>query len=47
MWPLLAKDLGQYGLVTAFAFVGIVMWMSVVISKRLTFGRIHGSAIAS
>ena len=46
MWILLAKDLGQYGLVTAFAFVGIVSWISAVISRHLTFGRIHGSAIA-
>lgn len=33
-------------LVTAFAIVGIVMWLSNAISKYLTFGRIHGSAIA-
>ena len=33
-------------LVTAFAFVGIVMWISVHLSRYLTFGRVHGSAIA-
>lgn len=33
------------GLLTAFAFVGVVMWLSHAISKYLTFGRIHGSAI--
>ncbi|HVJ42164.1 MAG TPA: malonate transporter subunit MadM [Dongiaceae bacterium] len=33
-------------LVTAFAVVGIIMWVSAAISKHLTFGRIHGSAIA-
>lgn len=33
-------------LVTAFAFVGIIMWASAYISRHLTFGRVHGSAIA-
>ena len=46
MWPLIEKGLENNSLVTAFAFVGVVMWISVVLSKRLTFGRIHGSAIA-
>ena len=46
MWDLIQKDLISQGLVTAFAVVGVVMWISVVLSKRLTFGRIHGSAIA-
>ena len=34
------------GLVTAFAFVGLLVWISYVISGRVTKGRIHGSAIA-
>lgn len=34
------------GLVGAFAMVGGVMWISYILSRRLTFGRIHGSAIA-
>jgi malonate transporter MadM subunit len=34
------------GLIIAFAVVGLVMALSYVLSKRLTFGRIHGSAIA-
>lgn len=46
MWALMEKGLANNGLVTAFAFIGVVMWISVVISRRLTFGRIHGSAIA-
>ncbi|MGY2683410.1 malonate transporter MadM subunit [Pseudomonas tolaasii] len=46
MWALIDKGLENNSLVTAFAFVGVVMWISVVLSKRLTFGRIHGSAIA-
>src|SRR5262249_35637382 len=36
----------EHGLITAFAFVGIVMWISYGLSKWLTFGRVHGSAIA-
>ncbi|EPN45658.1 malonate transporter subunit MadM [Pseudomonas syringae pv. actinidiae ICMP 19096] len=46
MWDLIEKGLEHNGLITAFAFVGIIMWVSVVLSKRLTFGRVHGSAIA-
>ena len=34
------------GMVAAFAMVGAIMWVSYLISKHLTFGRIHGSAIA-
>jgi malonate transporter MadM subunit len=33
-------------LLTAFAFVGLIMWLSAGLSKYLTFGRVHGSAIA-
>ena len=33
-------------LVTAFAVVGIIMWLSYYASKYLTFGRVHASAIA-
>jgi len=46
MWELFEKGLATNSLVTAFAFVGIIMWVSVILSKHLTFGRIHGSAIA-
>lgn len=42
----LAKLLNTNGLLVAFAVVGLMMWVSYFISKRLTFGRIHGSAIA-
>ena len=42
----LADVLEANGLVTAFAFVGIVIWVSYLVSDRLTGGRIHGSAIA-
>src|SRR5205823_3483384 len=34
------------GLLVAFAAVGVIMWFSHAISKHLTAGRIHGSAIA-
>lgn len=34
------------GLVTAFAFVGLVMWLSYKVSDLVTGGRIHGSALA-
>lgn len=34
------------GLVIAFAVIGLVMALSHLISRRLTLGRIHGSAIA-
>ncbi len=38
--------LAANGLVTAFAFVGLLTWLSYLASNRLTRGRIHGSAIA-
>ncbi len=34
------------GLVIAFAAIGLLMAVSYTVSRRLTFGRIHGSAIA-
>jgi len=40
--PLLVK----YSLVTAFAVVGLTVWLSYLISDKLTQGRLHGSAIA-
>jgi malonate transporter MadM subunit len=42
----LADVLVKNGLITAFAFVGIVVWLSYLVSNKLTAGRIHGSAIA-
>ena len=46
MIETLQKAAAQNGLVTAFAVVGIVMLLSMQISRRLTLGRVHGSAIA-
>jgi len=42
----LSDVLVDNGLITAFAFVGIVVWLSYLVSNKLTAGRIHGSAIA-
>ena len=36
----------KYSLVTAFAVIGSMIWVSYLLSDRLTKGRLHGSAIA-
>src|SRR5256885_1264027 len=36
----------SHALIVAFAFVGVVMWISNLISNKATRGRVHGSAIA-
>jgi malonate transporter MadM subunit len=46
MWEILEKAAKDNGLITAFAVVGLVIWVSGAISRKLTFGRVHGSAIA-
>ena len=46
MFEALQKELTGNGLVTAFLVVGIVMWLSVQLSRLLTRGRVHGSAFA-
>ena len=46
MLELLEKTAKHNGLVLAFAVVGLVMIISMWLSKRLTMGRVHGSAIA-
>jgi len=38
--------LTKNALITAFAFVGILVWFSYLLSDKLTRGSIHGSAIA-
>ncbi|MCX6856135.1 MAG: malonate transporter subunit MadM [Verrucomicrobia bacterium] len=40
------KVLTSYSLVTAFAVVGLTLWISYTLAERVTRGRIHGSAIA-
>ncbi len=42
----LSAVLEKNALITAFAFVGILVWLSYEISGHLTRGHIHGSAIA-
>jgi malonate transporter MadM subunit len=46
MIQLLEKTVMHNGLVLAFALVGLVMYVSMQMSRYLTFGRVHGSAIA-
>jgi len=43
MIDILQKAAAHNGLVTAFAVVGLVVLLSGWISRRLTFGRVHGS----
>jgi len=43
---ILKHDLTANSLLTAFAIIGLVMWLSNAISKHVLFGRVHGSAIA-
>ena len=43
---LLDGVLIRNGLVTAFVFVGVLTWLSYLVSGRFTQGRIHGSSIA-
>ncbi len=46
IFELLRSVLVSNGLVTAFAFVGMTVWLSYLVSDKLTRGRVHGSAIA-
>ena len=46
MREILEKAAKENGLVTAFALVGFIMLVSGFISRKLTFGRVQGSAIA-
>lgn len=46
LWLLIESVLTKYSLITAFALVGIIVYLSYAVSKRLTRGRMHGSAIA-
>lgn len=41
-----SRALSANGLITAFVFVGLVVWLSYWLSDRLTGGRLHGSALA-
>lgn len=46
MSELLQQTLNKNGLLTAFAVVGGLTWISYFLSARLTRGRLHGSAVA-
>ena len=46
LWHSTEAILDKYSLVTAFAIVGVILAASSWASKRLTGGRMHGSAIA-
>ena len=46
MNPIVEKVLADYGLLTAFALVGLTMACAYLASDKLTRGRLHGSAIA-
>ncbi len=43
---ILEATLKANGLIVAFAVVGMAVWISYLLSARLTSGRVHGSAIA-
>lgn len=44
--PAIESVLVKYSLITAFAAVGMIVWLSYSVSRRLTHSRLHGSAIA-
>jgi malonate transporter MadM subunit len=46
MLDSLSQVLEKNALITAFAFVGILVWLSYLFSEKLTRGHVHGSAIA-
>lgn len=46
MLEVVFNSLMNNGLITAFAVIGITMYISHFISSRFTRGRVHGSAIA-
>lgn len=46
LWQIVESVLTKYSLVSAFACVGIIVWVSYGISRYITRGRMHGSAIA-
>lgn len=43
---ILEATLKANGLIVAFAVVGVTVWLSYLLSAKLTSGRVHGSAIA-
>ncbi len=45
-WQAIESILIKNSLVTAFAFIGLVVWISYALSSQVTRGKMHGSAIA-
>ncbi len=46
MLAIFEKAVQTNGLVASFAIIGLIVYFSGIISRKLTFGRMHGSAIA-
>jgi len=46
MTDALLNVLTKNALITAFVFVGLLVWFAYLLSEKLTRGRVHGSAIA-
>lgn len=46
MTQIIRQALVANGLLTGFAVIGAVVWLSYLFSDRLTRGRLHGSAVA-
>ncbi|MDH4125953.1 MAG: malonate transporter subunit MadM [Gammaproteobacteria bacterium] len=46
IFETLSNVLASNALITAFVFVGLLVWVSYWFSETLTRGRVHGSAIA-
>jgi malonate transporter MadM subunit len=46
MLETLLNVLAKNALITAFVFVGVLVWISYFLSEKFTRGRVHGSAIA-
>ncbi len=46
MLAIFEKAIQTNGLIAAFAFIGLIAYLSGIISRKLTFGRMHGSAVA-
>ena len=42
----LSSVMSKNGIITAFVFVGVLVWISYWLSDKLTRGQVHGSAIA-
>ena len=42
----LVQVIEKNALISAFAFVGLLVWFSYFLSEKLTRGHVHGSAIA-